>query len=147
MLSSVSNITSGIIAQFAGDVEAVINAKISKRYPIPLTVECPILTAIATREAIYQAVVQRVLIQFPPVQQGQHPMQVQHKEDQDLLKELSEGGLQLVDSSGAVLAADITQMDIYSTTKDYVPTFHEGAWPDMIQDEDKLDDILTDRDL
>lgn len=146
-LGSVSNITSAILAQFAGDVEAEINARISKKYVLPLTVVCPILTAIATREAIYRTVVQRALIQFPPAQQGQHPMQIQHADDQKLLKALADGEIQLVNSSGGIVAADITQMDIYSTTKDYVPTFHEGAWTDMVQDQDKLDDILTDRDL
>lgn len=146
-LGSISNITSAIFAQFASDVEAEINARISSRYVLPLTVECPILTAIATREAIYRTVVQRALVQFPPAQQGQHPLQIQHSDDQKLLKALADGDIQLVTSSGGVVAVDTTQMEIYSTTKDYLPTFHEGALTDMIQDQNKLDDILTDRDL
>ena len=146
-ITSVSNITSGIVAQYAGDVEAEINANLSKRYSLPLTVDCPLLIAVATREAIYRLAVQRGLVQFPPIQQGQHPMQVQHKEDQKLLERLMNGEMQLVDSSGGVVAANTTQMDVYSTTMNYVPTFHEGAWEDTVQNQSKLDDILADRDL
>ena len=147
MITSVSNISSGVVAQFAGDVEAEINGRISTRYALPLTVECPILTAIATREAIYRIAVQRALVQFPPAQQGAHPMQVQHRDDQKLLDLIASGSIKLVDSSGAQILADVTQAEIYSTTKDYLPTFHEGDWGDTIQDPDKLDDIQTDRDL
>lgn len=145
MISSVANITSGVVHQFAGDVEAEINAMISKRYALPLANECPILIAVATRETIYRIAVQRALVQFPPAQQGQHPMQVQHKADQDLLKKLAEGDMQLVDSSGAVIAADTTQMQIFSTTMNYQPTFHEGPVTDAIQDQDKIDAMLADR--
>ncbi len=146
-ISSVSNITSGVICQYATDVEAEIDAVISKHYSLPLTVTSPLLVAIATRETIYRIAVQRALVQFPPAQQGRAPLQVQHEEDQKLLAKIAEGKLQLVSSSGAVIAADTTQMEIYSTTKTYIPTFHEGDWGDMIIDSNKLDDIASDRDL
>ena len=145
-ISSVTNITSEVQAQFAGDVESEINAIISKRYSIPLSVDCPILTAIATRETIYRTMVQRLLIQFPPVQQGSHPLQVQHKDDQKLLEKIAEGDYQLTSASGDIIAADITQMEIYSTTMEYLPTFHEGDWGSMTQDQTKLDDIDSERD-
>ena len=147
MITSVSNITSAIVAQYAGDTEAGINAIISKRYALPLAVECPLLIAVATRETIYRIAVQRALVQFPPAQQGQHPLQIQHKEDQDLLKKLADGDVQLVSSSGAVVTADTTQLPIYSTTMDYVPTFHEGPFTDQVQDEDKIDAALDERGL
>ncbi len=146
-INSVSNINSAIICQYATDVEAEIDAIISKRYALPLTVTCPILTAIATREAIYRIAVQRALVQFPPSQQGKAPLQVQHEDDQKLLDKIASGAIQLVSSSGAVIAADLTQIEIYSTTKDYLPTFHEGAWTDMVMDQNKLDSIISDRDL
>ena len=146
-IHSVSNITSAIIAHYAGDVEAEINALISKRYALPLTLEVPILIAIATREAIYRMAVQRALVQFPPAQQGQHPMLMQHKDDQKLLDKIVDGSIQLVDSDGVVLPAELTQIEVFSTTKNYKPTFHEGAWTDTIQDPSKLEDILADRDL
>lgn len=146
-IASASNINSSNIAQYAGMTEAELNGRIAKRFTIPLTVECPMLTAIATRETIYRIAVQRALVHFPPAQQGQHPMQIQHKEDQKFIEMLVEGEMELLDSSGAVVAAAAAVSEFYSTTKDYVPTFHEGAWGDMVQDPDKLQDILTDRDL
>lgn len=146
-ISSVSNITSGIVAQYATDVEAEIDAIISKRYVLPLTATCPILVAIATRESIYRLAVQRSLVQFPPAQQGKAPLQVQHEDDQKLLDKIANGAIQLVGSDGTVIAVDTTQMEIYSTTKDYLPTFHEGDWGDMDVDQDKLDDIESDRGL
>jgi len=146
-ISSVTNMTSGVMAQYAGDVESEINAKISKQYTLPLSVDCPLLTAIATRETIYRIAVQRLLVQFPAAQQGQHPLQVQHKDDQSLLKDIMDGKLQLVDASGAVMAIDASQIEVFSTTKNYVPTFSEGSMLDNIQDQDKLDDKLRDRGL
>ena len=147
MISSVSNITSAVVAQYAGDVEARINAMISKRYHLPLAVECPLLIAVATRESIYAIALGRALVQFPPAQQGQHPLQVQHKDDKDVLEKLMKGDIQLVDSSGGVLAADTTQLQIFSTTMNYFPTFHEGEMEDQIQDPSKIDDLLSARDL
>lgn len=146
-ISSVSAITSGVVHQFAGDVEAEINGRIAGRYTLPLTVECPMLTAIATRETIYRIAVQRALVQFPPAQQGAHPMQVQHRDDQKLLDLIANGSVKLVDSSGAQILVETTQMELYSTTKDYLPTMHEGDWTEMVQDPDKLDDLEADRDL
>ena len=149
-INSVSNINSAVVAQFAGTVEAQINAKISKKYTLPIAGDCPILTAIATRETIYRIAVQRLLAQFPPAQQGQHPMQVQHKEDLAILDEIASGEMQLIavnsDGSFSVLiAADTAQMEIFSTTKGYVPTMHEGDWGGMVIDPNKLDDIDADR--
>ncbi len=146
-ISSVSNINSAIISQYATDVEAEIDSIISKRYVLPLTVTCPILTAIATRETIYRIAVQRALVQFPPAQQGKAPLQVQHEDDQKLLQKIADGKMQLVGTDGTVVAADLTQTDIYSTTMGYVPTFHEGAWGDMVQDPNKLTDIDADREF
>ena len=146
-ISSVSNINSAIVSQYATDVEAEIDSIISNRYTLPLSVTCPLLAAIATRETIYRIAVQRALVQFPPAQQGKAPLQVQHEDDQKLLTKIAQGELGLVSTTGAVVAVSTTLIQITSTTKDYLPAFHEGAWGDMIQDPDKLDAILSDRDL
>lgn len=146
-ITSVTAITSAIVAQISGDVEAELNARIVGRYSLPLTVECPILTAIATREAIYRIVVQRALIQFPPAQQGQHPLQMQHKDDQALIEAIVKGEIKLVDSSGAQIAVDLTNAEVYSTTMGYNPTMHEGAFTDMVVDPNKLADIESERQL
>lgn len=145
-ISSVTAINSAIVAQMMGSVEAEINVKIGKRYDLPLTVECPILQAISTRETIYRLLIQRQLIHFPAAQQGKHPLMVQHQDDQKLLDQIMNGEIQLTSSSGEPLPADTTQMEFYSTTKDYIPTFNEGLFENMIQDNALLDAIDDDTD-
>lgn len=146
-LSSVTNITSGVIDQYITDTEAEIDAYISGRYTLPLPSVPAILAAIATRETIYRVTVQRALIQFPPAQQGRHPLQQQHIDDQKLLQKIADGDLTLVASGGAEIAASLAKQEIYSTTMTYVPTFSEGSQYDQVQDQDKLDDDLTNRGL
>lgn len=144
-ISSISAITSGVLCQYIDDVEAEINAIISKRYALPLTVTCPILIAIATRETIYRTLVQRAIVQFPPAQQGRHPLQIQHTDDQKLLEKIADGEIQLVDSSAEVISGDTSQIQLYSTTMNYTPTFSEDSMLDSVIDPDKLDDIAADR--
>jgi len=146
-LSSVTNITSAIIDQYATDVEAEIDARIIARYTLPLSSVPPILAAIATRETIYRVTVQRALIQFPPAQQGRHPLQQQHIDDQKLINDIVKGDLSLVASGGTEIAPSLAKQEIYSTTMTYVPTFSEGSQMDQIQDTTKLDDDLANRGL
>lgn len=145
MISSVSAISSGVVCQFIDDVEGEINAKIAKRYDLPIVGTCPILVAIATRETIYRITVQRALITFPPAQQGQHPMQIQHKEDQALIAAIADGEIELVTTSGAVIGVDEGQVLVYSNTQNYNPTMTEGNILDEVVDPNKLSDILSDR--
>lgn len=150
-INSVVAVTSAMIAQlWAGPVEAEINARLSKRYALPIVGECPLLTGIATREAIYRVTLERGLVQFPPPQQGRHPLQVNHAEDQKMLDRIMAGEVELfiVNSDGSysgLLPASTEELEVWSTTKDYLPTMHEGRWEGMIQDPSKLDDIESDR--
>jgi len=146
-INSVTTLQSAGISHYIGMVEADINSKIGGRYKLPLTVDCPILTSIATREAVYRIAVERGLVQFPPAQQGRAPMQTAHMDDMKMLDALAAGEAQLVDSSGAILSADTTDLLIYSTTDGYKPTMHEGPWTESVQDPDKIDTILSDRNL
>lgn len=144
-ISSITAITSGIVCQFITDTEAEVNARIAKRYSVPVPGTPPLLVAITERETRYRILVQRGLIQFPAAQQGQHPLQVQHKDDQSLLDKIAEGEISLVASGGGLVDPNTSNLEIWSSTKDYNPTFHEGSWGDQVQDTNKLDDIETDR--
>lgn len=147
-INSVTALTSAVVFGYIKSVEAEIDSKISKRYALPLASgSYPVLEALATREAIYRIMVQRALIQFPPAQQGRHPLYQQHIDDQKLLDQIADGQAQIVNSSGEVVGADLGTMEIFSTTMDHIPTFHEGDPLDMIQDQEKLDDIKGDRGL
>lgn len=144
-ITSVSNISSAVVCQFIDNTEAEINGYIAKKYDLPLVGSYPLLTAIADRETIYRIVTQRALIQFPPAQQGQHPLQIQHKDDQALLAKIASGEIPLVTSSGALLEVDSTAMEVFSTTQDYVPTMDEGPTEDQVVDRNKLFDIVSNR--
>lgn len=62
------------------------------------------------------------------------------------LEELIEGDAALVDSSGAVIETDSDEMPVYCNTTDYAPTFNEDDPKNWAPDEDKLDDIDSERD-
>lgn len=140
--------TSAVLAQtYAGPTEALILGRVAKLYPrsalfpnLP-----PVLHAIATREVIYRVSLSRLMTSFPPSQTGKATIQVQHDEDVKLLQEIADGDMPLLDSSGELIAPSLGNVELYSTTMDYNPTFHEGDRLEQVQDTDKLDDIEADR--
>lgn len=150
-ISSVTNLTSAVIAKYLDNTEAEINARITKRYNVPVTpsspgVSVPLLVAITERETVYRISVQRGLVQFPPAQQGQSPLAIQHRDDQALIDKIVEGEIALVDDTGNEIVVDTTQILVYSSTKDYLPTFKDGLpYTDSVIDEDKSDDAINER--
>lgn len=134
-----TGLTSAVVLGFIDQVEAEVNAKVSKKYTLPFTNGCPILAAIATREAIFRIAIERGLVHFPPAAQGRAPLAVQHDMDQKLLDQIADGKYNLLDNSLSVIATDLTQAEVYSTTMNYIPTFHEGGLLDQVQDTDKLE--------
>src|SRR5262245_45535612 len=102
-ISSITAITSAVVVQFIDQVEAEINARIAKKYVVPVTPLPPLLQAISERETRYRILIQRGLIQFPGYQEGPHPLGVQHKDDQKLLEMIADGELTLTDSAGNVI--------------------------------------------
>lgn len=60
----------------------------------------------------------------------------------DILK----GDAALVDSSGDLVESDSLDGSVYCNTTDYAPTFNEDAPTNWAPDEDKLDDIDSERD-
>ncbi len=148
-ISSVTALTSAVIAQaYMGPTEAFILGKVAKLYPIAGLISNlpPVLHAIATRETIYRISLSRLMSQFPPSQTGKATIQVMHDEDMKLLDAIRDGDMTLLDSSLQVIDPTLGNVEIWSSTQDYNPTFHEGDWTEMVQDTDKLDDIEDVRD-
>lgn len=137
-----TGLNSATVLAFIDQVENEVNAKVSNRYALPFANGCPILGTIALREAIFRIAIQRGLVHFPPAIQGKAPLAVQHEMDQKLLEQIMEGEFNLLDNSLAVIAVSTTERgEIYSTTMNQNPTFHEGSIYDTVQDTDKLDAI------
>ena len=150
-IGSVSAITSSVVHQtYMGPVEALINSKVGKKYALPIVGFCPVLSQLSMRESVYRIVVGRALVTFPPAQQGRHPLQIQHTDDLKLLDDIAAGDAELfiVNSDGSfssLVPADLTQAEIFSNTMNFNPTFTEGPWYDQVQDTDKLDSLLGER--
>lgn len=143
-IGSNSTITSQHLLTFAGMAESLINAKISRQYALPLTVDVPILQTIATDLAIYNTLTGRL---YTAERMKSSAWPERYKQAMDILKEISNGTLQLLDSSGSIVAARTDINEVWSDKMDYIPTFHEGNITDSIQDEDKIDNELDRRDL
>lgn len=135
-IGSVTTLTSAHIAQFAGQAESIINAKIIQRYSLPITREVPLLQTLSTDISIYYLLSRRL---FTANQLQNSPWPDRYKEAMEILEEVATGKLDLVDSSGAILGGRTDQALAFSTTQDNVPTFWEGAWPDQQMDVDKIE--------
>ena len=143
-IGSASNITSETIAHFIGEAEALINARIAQRYSMPIKAQVPLLKNLATDLAIYRLLSRKILKLPRTADEGWLD---RYKESLKVLDQVASGEIMLIDTSGDVVEqrTDIRQLD--STTRKYLPTFHEAGWLDMVQDEDKIDDTLDERDL
>jgi phage gp36-like protein len=146
-LNDISDLSAAHIDVFITDAEAEIDARLAKQYTPPLT-GIPYITAIATDIAIYRILSRRVFTQ------GQLKDSVwpdRFKEALEQLKEIAEGTVELVDSSGTVVTGRTDVVELWTNNQNYQPTFHEGSIAthsaDNIQDEDKVDDLLDARDL
>ena len=128
-------------------MQSFILSKIAKLYPPNLIFPNlpPVLHAVATRETIYRLSLSRLVMTFPSVQAGRLSLQVMHEEDMKMLESIADGEMPLLDSSDAVIDASLGAVEIFSTTQDYNPTFHEGARLDQVLDERKLEDIINAR--
>lgn len=105
----------------------------------------PLLHAIATRETIYRISISRLMSSFPAAQAGKATIQVQHEEDVALLEAIADGSMPLLTASLQSIPTNESAVEVFSTTMDYNPTFHEGSREEQVQDSDKLDDIVDAR--
>ena len=140
-IGSGSTVISGTILAYAERAEAEINARLAKAYSLPIKRSVPLLTSVATDLTIHGLLAKR--------------MRLSGKVDEDVLRSFSyarevledvvAGKIPLVDSSGSAIATSDSDAPLWTNTEGYTPTFHEGPWSEMDQDEDKLQDIRDDR--
>lgn len=140
--AQLTGLNSAVVLSFITQVENEVSAKVSAKYALPFSNGCPILATLALRETIFRIGIQRGLVHFPPAVQGRAPLAVQHEMDQKLLDQIATGKMNLLDNSLAVIGISTTERgEIYSTTMNFNPTFHEGSTYDQVRDTDKLDAI------
>lgn len=141
-VGSISTMTDSVLLLHAGAAEALINATISKRYSLPFTQEIPLLESLATDMGIYRVLTGRITIN------KEHPWFARFKNATETLKDIAEGKIELVSSSGEALTGKSSgSTQVWSNTKDYKSTMWEGPWSLMEPDSNKIEDEANDRDI
>jgi len=144
-INSLTNISSSEIALHLGDAEALINSRLASRYAVPFSAPYPHqIQALAANIGIYFLLSR---VSWASQRIGDEEFLEPFKESLKMLDDIAEGKITLVDSGGTLVTESAAVAGVQSSHDGYLPTFHEGEWVDMIRDEDKLDDILDDRDL
>jgi len=135
-IGQVSTLTSAAILTAIYRAESVIDAKLSRRYTVPVIPTPPILTTLSCDLTIYRLMTRRL---FSGEQQNRSDWPEKYKESMELLEELADGNLQLVDSGGIVVQPTVGADIAWSSTQGYTPTFNEDGDLASIVDPDKLD--------
>lgn len=142
-VASVTTLNSEAMAAFIGRAQAMVDAALAKRYNIPFGGPPPIIETVTTDIAAYE-ILRRLFTQ----QRANKSEWAESFKDTGaaLLKSLAEGKAVIVTASGTVLEGRNDIADVWSSTQDYLPTFHEGPAEAAWQDPDKIDDLLRERD-
>lgn len=137
-----TTVTSAEIALQAGQAQAYVNARLAKFYTLPFSATPPVLVEITTDLAIGRIIAKRPLLATKFGEVWTERM----AEARAMLDAIVAGSIPLVDSSGSIIAASTDQTEVWSNTKDYLPTFWEADDPvDMIIDRDKQTDRAAER--
>lgn len=143
-LSSISDLTSAQVVTFATDAEAEVNANLVRNYTVPVAGTVPLLEAIATDIAIYRILSRRVFTQERLQDSGWVD---RFKEARDMLSDLLKNKILLVDVNGKLITSRTDVAKVFSNVKSYLPTFHEAGTLDHVQDPNKIDDLIDERDI
>ncbi len=146
LIGSLSDLTSAqVLSVFIDAAEAEMNARLARRYTVPVPGTIPLLQAIADDISVYRALSRRL---FTQDQLKDSIWPDRFKESLETLDELASGKVLLVDDSGAVVSTLGTVASAKTNVEAFLPTFHEGGtWLDQVKDPDKVDELLDERDL
>lgn len=134
--SSTSLVSSATVLTMLNRADAIINGKLAAAYSVPVS-NCPLLETIATDLACY-GLLRR---SFTGEQKNASDWPAKYKESMELLDDIAQGGMTLVTSAGTAIARSSSA--VWSSSQNYLPTFHEGD--DHFVDPDKLIDLEDER--
>lgn len=143
-IGSISTLNNSSILLHAGQAEAFINAKIAKKYTLPIVGQVPLLETLATDLAIYNILTTRISLKTDA---GEHPWFQRFKNVLRTLNEIADGSLPLVVSDGSLLSDRTDTQEAYSTTMGYKATTFEGSIEYQEIDSNKVEDNLDSRDF
>lgn len=152
LIGSASNISSSTVYEFIQAATDEIDQALSKRYALPPystqgSASIPLLQTIATRVSALDLLTLRAQAQWTADQEKSSPFFGRLREARKLLEDIRDGKAQLLDSSGAQVPERTDIVGAWSNTQGSLQTMHEGEFTDMVQDADKLDSLLDERDL
>ena len=133
LIGSVTTITSATIARFAVAAEAIVNAKLSTLYTVPVS-GAPVLAVISTDITVYR-ILRRV---FTQEQMNKSAWVDSYKEADELLDKIASGEVALVLDDGTVVTESSAGQP-WSNTLSYDQTLNEGPLENMQVDQLKLD--------
>lgn len=142
-VGSVTNLSSADKASFIDDAESVLEAKVAKKYTIPVS-DSPYFNKLARDAALCEILGKRV---FTQERQNQSEWVSTFCQAYDRADEVAAGKIPLITSSGDLVTTRNDVTEVWSNTMDYAPTFDELGRLDHIVDEDKKDDLKDDKDL
>lgn len=142
-VGSASNVNSAAIALFLSDAQAQVNAKVARRFALPITVEAPLLTQLTTELAIIDLCRKRIMFHFGKEDLSKAGILTRYDEVMKALDNLAEGKTELVSDVGSLVA--VANREFWSTTLRRNPTFYEGDQHLQYQDKDKIEDQYSDR--
>jgi phage gp36-like protein len=138
-LGSITALSSAMIYQSIGKVEALINARLTKLYAVPIAPSPPLLETLATDLTVYKLLAELSLFKTERLKDS--PWFELQKQAWAVLDQVAEGKVTLTTSAGTVIAARSDQVLVYSTTMNYDPTFHDGgAFEEFVDDAQKATD-------
>lgn len=146
-IGSATNITSATIFEYIEGVNNEIDLMLSKRYTLPLSNFCPVLGGVATRMAVCDLLTIRGMAQWDGDAKVANPFYARLREARKQLEQIRDGEAQLLDSSGQVVAERTDIVGAWSNTMGSNPTMHEGEFTDMIEDPNKIQTLLDEREL
>jgi phage gp36-like protein len=143
-LGSITTLTSAHVADAIGHAQAYVNARLAKTYALPFSQDIDVLQTLTTDLAIYRLLTRRL---YTAERLQTSPWPDRYKEAITMLDAIAAGEMPLVGSGGVIVGGRSDVTEVWSTTKDRVPTFWEGPTGDHSQDAEKLEHEADRRDL
>jgi len=135
-----TNANSAQLSHFINMAEGRVDAYLGRRYALPLSSVPSLVETLSTQVSVYEFLSKRVFAG----QVAAESFWVQsYKDALKDLADISNGKMELVTDSGSVISDNNSTP--WSSQQNYLPTFTEDDPLAQIIDEDKLDDIESDR--
>lgn len=134
-IGSVSNVGSIEIAYELGRVEALVNARLSRLYSLPLSSVPLVISKIVTDLSIYG-----LSKRFAIFQKSNDQFEKYRDDALQTLADIVDGKLPLLDSSLQVISMSSNSGLVpWSNTKTFTPTFNEDEFENQFLDDTKND--------